>query len=148
MQLDFNVDDNLNTNIIKIITHSENKKNWSHIKKVISSFDEEIILIDAKKDSKVPIKYKDIVSIESEGRMCNVRLRNGQMLLLGIRLKKFDETKSIKHFIKINNGVMINIQYIESFRSSDNARIEVLMKDASVYFVNRYYIKNFKENLL
>lgn len=147
MQLEFDKNKGLKPDIIRIITHPEREEEWGSIRKAILLNDEKIVLIEAENDRRIPVKYDDIISIESEDRMCNVKLRNGKMLLLGIRLKRFEETNSRKNFIKINNSVIINTKYIASFQSSENARIEVLLKDGSVYFVNRYYIKKFKENL-
>lgn len=148
MQLEFGVNNKIHPEVVQITTHSEKKKEWTNIEKAILMHDEKIILIDARNDRKIPTSYESIVSIESEDRMCNVRLNDGKMLLLGLRLKKFEENNLKKSFIKINNSMMINMRYIKSFRAAENARIEVLMSDGSIYFVNRYYIKKFKENLV
>ncbi|WP_100065492.1 LytTR family DNA-binding domain-containing protein [Miniphocaeibacter massiliensis] len=68
--------------------------------------------------------------------------------MLNMRLKKFEETFIDKNIIRINNSVFININYIKSFQSLKNARIEVVLEGGIKYFVSRYYIKNFRERLL
>lgn len=147
MQIKFTRDSEMSLDTLKIITHPQQEKEWRNIKKAILTYEQELIVIDAKTDNKVPIKVSDIIAIESEERMCNIKLKSGQMFLLNIRLKKFEETNKNINFIRINNGVMINFNQIKNFQSSENARIEVTMSDESVYFVNRYYIKKFKESL-
>lgn len=80
--------------------------------------------------------------------MCNIRTNTGEMLLINMRLKKFESENQQEYFIRINNQVIININYIEHFQPAPNARLEVTLKNSIVYYVNRYFIKLFKEKLL
>lgn len=145
--MNFYKNNTLDIDTIEIHTHPEKEKEWRIIEKSIVSNSGSIFLLDAKSNRKIKINYDDIVAIESEDRMCNVKLSNNNMLLLESRLKSFEQSNSRKNFIRINNSVIINTNYLVSFKSSGNARIEILLKDNSTYLVNRYYIKKFKENL-
>lgn len=147
LQIKFESDDNLSLDTLKLLTHSKNKNKWTDIKNKLLNDQQTITLIDAQTDRKIPIGYNNIIAIESEERMCNVHLISGKMMLLGMRLKKFEEINNYHKLIKINNGTIINLDYIENFTSSENARIKITMKNKAVYLVNRYYIKQFKEKL-
>lgn len=147
MQIKFETDSEMSLEFLKIITHPAKQQRWPEIQNAIMACDQEIIVMDAQTENKIPVKLADIIAIESEDRMCNVKMASGQMYLLNRRLKKFEETNQNRNLIRINHGVIINLKQILHFQSSENARIEVTMKDKSIYAVNRYYIKTFKENL-
>lgn len=85
--------------------------------------------------------------IESEGRMCNVKTGGGDLYLLNMRLKVFEEKNRSSVFCRINNQTIINLRMVTEFQASDNARLEVVMADRSICFVNRYYVKLFREKL-
>lgn len=65
-----------------------------------------------------------------------------------MRLKNFEEKFINKNMMRINNSVIININYIERFQTMKNSRMKVVLEEGINYFVSRYYIKNFKERLL
>lgn len=145
MKLIFNEDQALNTEIIKITTNPTKKPMWNTMSNAITKMSKTITVINAQTNRNVPIVLDDIVAIESEGRMCNVQTMSGDMYLINMRLKIFEESTKEENFFRINNQVMINLNKVKSFQSSENARLEVIMQNEAIYFVNRYYVKLFKE---
>ncbi len=105
-----------------------------------------ITVINAENDRKLQVNIHSILVFQSEGHMCSVKMKSGELYLINKRLKEL-ESLNKKHFAKINNQTIINIDEIKEFSSAPNARLEVLLSDKSSYFVNRNYVKIIKERL-
>lgn len=105
-----------------------------------------VTVINAKNDRKVQVDTHSILVFQSEGHMCSVKLKSGELYLINKRLKELENLDKI-NFAKINNQTIININEIKEFSSAPNARLEVLLSDKSSYFVNRNYVKIIKERL-
>lgn len=147
MEIIFEADSGLERSVAKVTTHPDEKEQWGYIEKAIGSSEKKIVVINAKNNRNVQILLSSIAVIQSEDRMCSVRVITGEMFLLNKRLKVAEECLDSSLFVKINNQTIINTSYIKEFSSTDNARIKVLLTDQSSYFVSRFYIKNFRRNL-
>ncbi|HEY4432672.1 MAG TPA: LytTR family DNA-binding domain-containing protein [Paenibacillus sp.] len=144
MDIIFEADSGIDRSMAKVTTHPAEKEHWGKIKEAINNSEKKIIVINAKNDRNVQILISSITVIESEDRMCSVRVITGERYLLNRRLKFAEECFNSASFLKINNQTIINRCYIKEFSSTDNARIKVILTDDTSYFVSRYYIKNFK----
>lgn len=147
MNIIYAADPELERNTAKIVTHPEERGEWSKIDKAIRDSERKLLVINAKNDRKIQVSLKSVAVIQSEDRFCNVRLITGESYLLNNRLKWVEETLDSSDFLKINNQTMINLSYIREFSASNHARIQVVLQDDSSYFVNRHYLKQFKERL-
>ena len=105
-----------------------------------------ITVINAENDRKIQVNIHSILVFQSEGHMCSVKMKSGELYLINKRLKELESLDKNK-FAKINNETIINIDEIKEFSSAPNARLEVLLSDKSSYFVNRNYVKIIKERL-
>lgn len=105
-----------------------------------------ITVINATNDRKIQVNINSILAFQSEGHMCCVRMKSGELYLINKRLKELENLDE-KYFVKINNTTIVNINEIKEFSSASNARLEVFLSDKSSYFVNRHYVKIIKERL-
>ena len=105
-----------------------------------------LTVINAKNDRKIQVDIHSIIAFQSEGHMCCVKMKSGELYLINKRLKELEKLNE-KHLVKINNQTIINLDEIKEFYSAPNARLEVLLSDESLYFVNRNYVKIIKERL-
>ncbi|WP_405131724.1 LytTR family DNA-binding domain-containing protein [Paenibacillus sp. FSL H8-0317] len=133
--------------VVKVVTHPEERSKWDRIEKAIGQSETQLTVIHAKNNRNVQIQLSSVVAIESEDRMCCVRVITGERYLLNKRLKFVEEDLDDVHFVKINNQTIINTRYITAFSATDHARIKVDLSDSSSYFVSRFYIKNFRGKL-
>ncbi len=105
-----------------------------------------LTVINAKNDRKIQVDIHSIIAFQSEGHMCCVKMKSRELYLINKRLKELEKLNE-KHLVKINNQTIINLDEIKEFYSASNARLEVLLSDESLYFVNRNYVKIIKERL-
>lgn len=105
-----------------------------------------LTVINAKNDRKLQVDIHSILAFQSEGYMCSVKMKSGELYLINKRLKELEKLNE-KYLVKINNQTIINLDEIKEFYSAPNARLEVLLSDQSLYFVNRNYVKIIKERL-
>lgn len=147
MKVIFETDTGVDRNTAKVVTHPEEQEHWSQLEEAIQSFEKMMVVMNPKNDRSVQIRLSTVAVIQSEDRMCSVRLITGEMYLLSQRLKYVEESLASTHLIKINNQTIINTSYIQEFSSSDHARIKVVLKDGSSYYVSRFYIKQFRGKL-
>ncbi|MGX1827372.1 LytTR family DNA-binding domain-containing protein [Paenibacillus taichungensis] len=131
----------------KVITHPDEKSHWDSIQEAICQSETKLVVINAKNNRNVQIELSSVVAIESEDRLCGVRVITGERYLLNKRLKFVEQDLGSSHFVKINNQTIINTRCISEFSSTDHARIQVDLNDGSSYFVSRFYIKNFRGKL-
>ena len=131
----------------KVITHPDEKSHWDSIQEAICQSETKLIVINAKNNRNVQIELSSVVAIESEDRLCCVRVITGERYLLNKRLKFVEEDLRSSQLVKINNQTIINTRHISEFSSTDHARIKVDLNDGSSYFVSRFYIKNFRGKL-
>ncbi|MBE7684357.1 LytTR family DNA-binding domain-containing protein [Paenibacillus sp. P13VS] len=148
MKVTFQTDASMERSLAKIVTNPAEQQRWEEIDKAISHLEKQLVVINPKNNRNVQIQPSSILAIESEDRMCNVRVVSGESYLLGKRLKYVEEDMDSSQFLKINNSTMINVKHIQTFAATDHARIQVELKDGSSYYVSRYYIKNFRGKLL
>lgn len=146
MKVIFEADAGIDRSVTKVITNPAEQENWIHIEEALNTTEKKLVVINAKNNRNVQILLSYIAVIESEDRMCSVRVITGEMFLLNKRLKFVEESLD-SHFLKINNQTIVNTSYIKEFSSTDNARIKVILNDNSSYFVSRFYIKNFRGKL-
>ncbi|WJH30587.1 LytTR family transcriptional regulator [Paenibacillus sp. CC-CFT742] len=146
MKVTFETDASMERSLAKIVTNPAEQMRWDEIDKAISHLERQLVVINPKNNRNVQIQPSSILAIESEDRMCNVRVISGESYLLGKRLKYVEEDLDSSQFLKINNSTMINVKHIQTFAATDHARIQVELKDGSSYYVSRYYIKNFRGN--
>ncbi|WP_339169192.1 LytTR family DNA-binding domain-containing protein [Paenibacillus sp. FSL R5-0341] len=147
MKVIFEEDTAIDKRVAKVITHPSEKSKWDRIQKAIGQSETQLTVIHAKNNRNVQIQLSSVVAIESEDRMCCIRVITGERYLLNKRLKFVEEDLDDVHFVKINNQTIINTQYITAFSATDQARIKVDLSDSSSYFVSRFYIKNFRGKL-
>lgn len=143
MKILFETDRDMERSVARITTHPAEKQQWKSIKEAIDQAEKKVTVIHAKNNRQIQVPLGSIAVVESEDRMCQVRLITGEAYLLPMRLKLVEEAFGSLQFLKINNQTIINLQYILEFSSADNARLKVLLKDGSGYYVSRHYIKSF-----
>lgn len=146
MKVTFETDASMERRLAKVVTNPAEQQRWEEIDNAISHLEKQMVVINPKNNRNVQIQPSSILAIESEDRMCNVRVISGESYLLGKRLKYVEEDMDSSQFLKINNSTMINVKHIQTFAATDHARIQVELKDGSSYYVSRYYIKNFRGN--
>lgn len=147
MKITFEADAALERRIAKIRTHPEEQERWPQIRDAIEQSIGRIGLINAANDRVVQVPFGQIAVIESEDRMCGVRLITGERYLLNKRLKSAEEAFAAPQFVRINNRTMIGAAHIREFSSAAHARIEVTLTDGSQYVVSRFYIQQFRRGL-
>lgn len=147
MKVVFEENQEMQLNEAKVFTHPEEKSKWDRIREAIGQSETELVVIQASNDRHVKIKLSSIMAIESEDRMCGVRVITGEGYLLNQRLKYVEIELEDTPLIRINNQTIINTQHISNFSAAEHARIQVNLIDGSSYYVSRFYIKNFRRKL-
>lgn len=148
MKIKFNKNNELDIETVDIYTNTMLEQNWKEMEEKLCESSKKIGVIDAKNNKQNQVYIKDIVTIQSEDRFCNVVMKNGSMYLMNMRLKYVESNLKLDNIIRINNTTMINMEYVLEFSAQNNSRIEVFLANKSSYFVSRYYIKNFRRILL
>ncbi|WKY44534.1 LytTR family DNA-binding domain-containing protein [Eubacteriaceae bacterium ES2] len=147
MKFIFKTDLNLAKDSALIVTHPEEQALKKQIEGLLQHSKKTIIVIDGLNNRNVQVPVDSILVIESEERMCNLRLKNGDMYLYNKRLKTVEEELLADGMIRINNQMMVNIDEVKAFSAASNARIEVTLSDGSSYLISRYYVKAFRRAL-
>lgn len=147
MKLIFKTDTGVAADTALIFTHPSEQALKEQIETAIQGNQQTIAVINPINNRTVQIPIRAILVIESEERMCNLRLTSGEQYLYPKRLKHAEADFSAVDFIRINNQTMINIREVTQFASTTNARIEITLSDRSTYFISRHYIKNFRRAL-
>lgn len=129
---------------VLVVTHPAREQDWERLQQAIKLTEKTITVIDGRNNRSSQLPISSVISFESEDRLCNVKTVGGEMLLYTKRLKYVEEEVAQYGFFRINNQVVINHKEIEQFTATTNARIELLMKDGSTYFISRHYIKTFR----
>ncbi|EOH1685007.1 LytTR family DNA-binding domain-containing protein [Enterococcus hirae] len=145
MRIKFEIDNHIAQDTVKVTTHSSCEKTWGRIKEAILTTEQTIVVIDAKTNKKVSRLLSDVSSIESKEQMCHVVFTSNERYLLAVRLKIVEKQFTSYGFVRINISTLVNRSFIKAFRSTDNARVEIEMKNGSKFIVNRHYEKKFKE---
>ena len=81
----------------------------------------------------------------SQKNRCVMSFLHHERYLLAVRLKIVEKQFTSYGFVRINISTLVNRSFIKAFRSTDNARVEIEMKNGSKFIVNRHYVKKFKE---
>ncbi len=148
MKIIFKTDPQMEKNIALIFTHPNENAVKNKIEALIEKNQKKITAINGLNNRNIQISMDSILAIESEERMCNLRLKTGEMYLYKKRLKAAEADFSEDGFIRINNQTIVNIREVKEFVNTTNARIEVTLSDGSRYFISRYYINDFRRALL
>ncbi|MFB9326815.1 LytTR family DNA-binding domain-containing protein [Paenibacillus aurantiacus] len=144
MKVIFGTDASLEKRLAKIITNPAEQADWSKIEHALRGMEQKIVVLNAKNGRSVEVARSTIAVMQSEDRMCSVRLITGEMFLLNKRLKYVEDDLDPAEFLKINNQTIINTRYIQEFFSTEHARVKVVLEDQSSYFVSRHYMKSFR----
>lgn len=147
MKVMFEENQEMQPNEAKIVTHPAEKSKWDRIREAIGQSEKELIVIQAKNNRQVRIRLSSVIAIESEDRMCGVRVVTGERYLLNQRLKYVEKDFQETSFVRINNQTIINTALISNFSAAEHARIQVNLTDGSSYSVSRFYIQNFRRKL-
>lgn len=147
MKLIFKTDINIAAETALIFTHPHEPEIKQQIERAIQMNGKTITALNALNNRNIQVPIQTILIVESEERMCNLRLATGELYLYPKRLK-YAETDFINNgFIRINNQTIVNIKEVKQFASTTNARIELTLSDGSTYFISRHYIQNFRRAL-
>lgn len=147
MKLIFKTDSNIAPETALIITHPKNQAIKQQLETAIQMNEKTITALDPLNNRNIQVPIRTILIVESEERMCNLRLTTGELYLYPKRLK-YAEADFINHrFIRINNQIIVNIKEVKQFAPTTNARIEISLSDGSTYFISRHYINNFRRSL-
>lgn len=145
MKINILLDKLINKEDLIIQTNPINSEVAESLKKYLEN-GLKITVINATNDRKIQVNISYILAFQSEGHMCCVKMKSGELYLINKRLKELENLDE-KYFVKINNTTIVNINEIKEFSSASNARLEVFLSDKSSYFVNRHYVKIIKERL-
>ena len=147
MKLIFKTDKNMAIETALIFTHPNEQEVKQQIEIAIQKNEKTITALNALNNRNIQVPIQAILIVESEERMCNLRLTTGEMYLYTKRLKYAEVDFVNNGFIRINNQTIVNIKEVQQFAPTTNARIEITLSDGSSYFISRHYIKNFRRAL-
>ena len=147
MKLIFKTDRNMAIETALIFTHPNEQEVKQQIEIAIQKNEKTITALNALNNRNIQVPIQAILIVESEERMCNLRLTTGEMYLYAKRLKYAEADFINNGFIRINNQTIVNIKEVQQFAPTTNARIEITLSDGSSYFISRHYIKNFRRAL-
>ncbi|HEY5555576.1 LytTR family DNA-binding domain-containing protein [Acetobacterium sp.] len=147
MKLIFKTDKNMAIETALIFTHPNEQEVKQQIEIAIQKNEKTITALNALNNRNIQVPIQAILIVESEERMCNLRLTTGEMYLYTKRLKYAEADFINNGFIRINNQTIVNIKEVQQFAPTTNARIEITLSDGSSYFISRHYIKNFRRAL-
>ena len=147
MKLIFKTDKNMAAETALIFTHPNEREVKQKIEIAIQKNEKTITALNALNNRNIQVPIQAILIVESEERMCNLRLTTGEMYLYTKRLKYAEADFINNGFIRINNQTIVNIKEVQQFAPTTNARIEITLSDGSSYFISRHYIKNFRRAL-
>lgn len=147
MKLIFKTDSNIALETALIISHPQNKGIKQQLETAIQMSEKTITALNPVNNRNIQVPIWTILAVESEERMCNLRLTSGEQYLYAKRLKYAEADFTDNGFIRINNQTIINIKAVKQFAPTSNARIELILSDGSTYFISRHYINNFRRSL-
>jgi DNA-binding LytR/AlgR family response regulator len=147
MKLIFKTDPNIAAETALIFTHPQEPEIKQQIETAIQMNEKTITALTALNNRNIQLPIRTILIVESEERMCNLRLKTGELYLYPMRLKYAEADFINNGFIRINNQTIVNIKEVKQFAPTTNARIEITLSDGSTYFISRHYIKNFRRAL-
>ncbi|KAF5080631.1 LytTR family transcriptional regulator [Acetobacterium wieringae] len=147
MKLIFKTDASITKETALIVTHPQDTLIKQQLERAVVMTEKNITAINPRNSRNIQVPIGTILIVESEERMCNLRLTTGEIYLYPKRLK-YAEADFINHgFIRINNQTIINSKAVKQFVPTTNARIELTLSDGSTYFISRHYINNFRRSL-
>lgn len=147
MKLIFKTDSNIAAETALIFTHPNEPGIKQQIETAIQKNQKSITVLNALNNRNIQVPMQAILIVESEERMCNLRLTTGELYLYPKRLKYAEADFINNGFIRINNQTIVNIHEVQQFAPTTNARIELTLSDGSTYFISRHYIKDFRRAL-
>jgi len=147
MKLIFRTDSNIALETALIISHPQSMGIKQQIETAIQINEKTITALNPLNNRNIQVPIRTILIVESEERMCNLRLTSGEQYLYAKRLKYAEADFIDNGFIRINNQTIVNIKSIKQFAPTTNARIELILSDGSTYFISRHYINNFRRSL-
>jgi DNA-binding LytR/AlgR family response regulator len=147
MKLIFKTDPKIAAETALIFTHPQEQGLKQQLETAMALQQKSITAINSMNNRNVQVPLRAVLIVESEERMCNLRLDTGALYLYPKRLKYAEADFINDGFIRINNQTLINIKAVNHFAPTSNARIELTLTDGSTYFISRHYIKNFRRAL-
>lgn len=147
MKLIFKTNSKITPDTALIFTHPQAPGIKQQIEMAIHGHEQTITVIDPTNSRNIQVPLSAIISVESEDRMCQIRLRTGALYLYPKRLKYAEIDFANDGFIRINSQALVNLRDVKQFAPTTNARIEITLSDGSSYYISRHYIKNFRRSL-
>ena len=146
MKLKFIWDKKQEIDEIEIKAHPVNKEKLESLKQELSP-SMTLNVQNPKNNRKLRINIQQVEVIVSLGHLSKIVLISKEEYLLQKRLKEL-LTLEANGFFRINNSTILNLSQVDSFSSSEYARLEVFTKTNNRYLVSRHYAKLIKEKLL
>ena len=146
MKLNIIIDADIEETTISIKAPSLNDE-VIQIQNFINNFEEskKNYLLGFKDEETLLLKFNEIIVIYAENKNIFCKTRNG-VFKLNKTLKLLEEILPENKFIRINNGEIVSIDYIDHLEINYNT-ISISLKNNEVYFVSRRSIKKFKDIL-
>lgn len=92
------------------------------------------------------VDQNDIKWIQSDAYLLNIHCQQKKYVITG-KLKDIEEQLDTKVFVRIHRSVIVNINYIQSFRPTGTGSYEVFLKDKTKLKLSRRR-KNIIDNIL
>lgn len=146
MKLNFIWDKKQEMDQVDIKAHPVNKEKLESLKQGLYS-SMTLSVQNPKNNRKLRIDIQQVEVIVSLGHLSKTILVSKEEYILQKRLKEL-QTLEENGFFRINNSTILNLSQVDSFSSSEYARLEVFTKNNNRYLVSRHYAKLIKERLL
>lgn len=123
----------------KPLTEEKVHKALSKAMEKLNSLEDYFVLKNTKEVMK--IKYRDLLFVESEGRIMNFHTSNGVIKKYG----KLKEIESIlgSNFIKIHKSYLVNINKIKVYKPT-----KIILENGTELPISRTYVKECREKVL
>jgi len=89
------------------------------------------------------ISLGDIVYLQASNNYTNIRLINGETVVVSKPLKEFQVKLDNGFFFRIHKSYIININYVDQYTSEDGG--QVMMKTGEHIYISRYKLSGFFE---
>ncbi len=123
----------------KPLTEEKVHKALSKAMEKLNSLEDYFVLKTSKEVIK--IKYKDLLFIESEGRIMNFHTSNGIVKKYG-KLKEIESTLG-NSFIRIHKSYLVNINKIKVYKPT-----KIILENGQELSISRTYVKECREKVL
>lgn len=123
------------TKLIKAVSKAEQriaeKNKTNHLLHFVKTIDEKNDLLHKitlhHKDTVLLLDINDIVFIEGDGDVCNIKTKDNTTYTSSKRLNMFEDLfQGTGNFLRITKSVMVNIHYIKSYSKGEPCIIELV----------------------